>query len=358
MTPAEALADWFEAHGRDMPWRRTRDPYAIWVSEIMLQQTQVTTVLPYYERFLTRWPTLAALAAARLDDVMKAWEGLGYYARCRNLHRAVIKVVAEHDGRVPDTFEAVHALPGVGRSTAGAILTFGHGQRWPLLDGNVKRVLTRVYDVDEVVTKAAVERSLWEKSQALLEEAEDAWTHNQAVMELGARVCTPRDPNCDVCPLAAGCQARAAGTQRERPVKKARKPLPHYDIGVGVVARDDGRVLVQLRPPKGLLGGLWEFPGGKREPGEPIETTVARELREELGIEVEVGAAIRAVDHRYSHFEITLHAHHCRLVKGTPRPLEAVELRWLPISELDSLAFPKANRVILEALLRESGDRP
>ncbi len=352
MTFSEALCRWYAGDHRSLPWRDTSDPYRIWISEIMLQQTQVETVLPYYERFLARWPAVADLAAAPIDDVMKMWEGLGYYARCRNLHRAAVQMVEQHDGQVPQTMDAVRALPGIGRSTAGAILTFGHGQRHALLDGNVKRVLSRFSDEAEIVARSAVEKRLWALSEALLAEASDAWTHNQAIMELGARVCTPRDPGCGRCPVADSCAAKAAGTQAERPVKVKRKPLPHKHIGVGVIWNGE-RVLIQLRPPQGLLGGLWEFPGGKQEAGETIEETVRREIREELGVEVEVGAAIRQVKHTYSHFKITLHSYHCRLVSGTPTVRAATELRWVPLDELERFAFPKANKTVLEALLKE-----
>ena len=353
---AAALADWYRLNARELPWRKTRDAYHIWLSEVMLQQTQVTTVRPYYRKFLQLWPTISDLAAADISSVMKAWEGLGYYARCRNLHAAANQIVQEHGGVFPRKIEDVIALRGIGRSTAGAILTFAYAQRHPLLDANVKRVLTRLYDEDGIVTKAAVERRLWQWSQTLLDGAADPWTHNQAMMELGATLCAPKKPNCPRCPVKIECLAHAHGTQRERPQKKKRKPIPHKHIGVGVIrCPDDPRkVLVQLRPPEGLLGGLWEFPGGKQEPDEPIERTIARELREELDIEVTVQHHICDVQHAYSHFKVTLHTYWCRLDSGTPRARVAVEWKWVPIHELTHLAFPKANRAILEELIDEA----
>ncbi len=353
---ADALETWYRAHGRDLPWRRTRDPYAIWISEIMLQQTRVETVKDYYTRFLARWPTASELAAAEITDLMKVWEGLGYYARCRNLHRAARQITEQHGGHFPSTLETAMALPGVGRSTAGAILTFGHGQRHPLLDGNVRRVLTRLYDVDTLPTVAAVQRDLWSYSESLLAAAAEPWIHNQAMMELGATLCTPKHPNCAGCPVAELCEARAAGTQNERPIRKRRKPLPHHHIGAGIIRHPHRarEVLIQLRPPKGLLGGLWEFPGGKQEPDETIEQTVRRELAEELGVEVSLGERIATVRHTYSHFKITLHAFLCDLSAGEPRPHVAVECRWVPLSELREYAFPKANRTVLDALLATS----
>jgi A/G-specific adenine glycosylase len=357
-TFAADLAAWFQRSHRAMPWRDTRDPYAIWLSEIMLQQTQVDTVRPYYQRFLARWPTIAALAAADEHDVMKAWEGLGYYARCRNLLAAARRIVADFGGVFPSDFEHVLALPGIGRSTAGAILTFAYGQRHPLLDGNVKRVLARVLDVGEPVTGARVEAQLWAASTALIEAAPDPWTHNQATMELGARLCTTSEPQCLLCPVRNQCAALSAGTVSERPVRVRKAPIPHHHIGVGVLEDADGRVWIQLRPAAGLLGGLWEFPGGKQEPDETIEQTVVRELDEELGVAVVVGGRIAVVRHTYSHFKITLHAFLCRPsgpIDAPITPRAADEGRFVPLEELDAYAFPKANRRVLEALLALRG---
>ena len=350
---ASDLRDWYAESARVLPWRETRDPYHIWLSEVMLQQTQVTTVRPYYRKFLGLWPTIADLAAADINDVMKAWEGLGYYARCRNLHAAANQIVSRHGGVFPNTLEDVMELRGIGRSTAGAILTFALGQRHPLLDANVKRVLSRLYDEDGIITTAAVERRLWAWSAELLAEAPDAWTHNQAMMELGATLCSPKKPDCAHCPVRDQCQAYAASTQALRPQKKKRKPIPHKHIGVGVIRRpgNDDQVLVQLRPPEGLLGGLWEFPGGKQEPGEAIEETIVRELQEELDIAVSIGEHICDVQHAYSHFKVTLHTYWCTLNSGTPKARSAVEWKWMPLGELTSLAFPKANRSILEELI-------
>lgn len=348
---AAQLAAWFERGHRTMPWRETRHPYPIWLSEVMLQQTQVETVRAYYDRFMARWPTVEALAAADDAEVMKAWEGLGYYARARNLLAAARAVAAR--GGFPNTLDGMTSLPGVGRSTAGAILSFAFGQRHPILDGNVKRVLARLTDLAEPVKGAAVEGRLWALSGALLDAASDPWTHNQAVMELGARICLPRRPNCPACPWQADCAAHAAGTTAERPVRSRRAPVPHKHIGVGILHHDD-LFYIQLRPPEGLLGGLWEFPGGKQEPGERIEDTVTRELAEETGVAVTVGEALAPVRHAYTHFKVTLHPFLCAPVDPqTLRdlvPRAAVEARWVPLEALDAYAFPKANRRILEAL--------
>ncbi len=348
---ATALAVWFNSSHRKMPWRETRDPYAIWLSEIMLQQTQVETVRGYYDRFLAKWPTIADLAAAVDGDVMKAWEGLGYYARCRNLLAAARKIVSEHDGLFPREFDQVLALPGIGRSTAGAILTFAFGQRHPLLDGNVKRVLSRLLDIAEPVTGKAVDDRLWAVTSQLIGDAPDPWVHNQAVMELGARQCVPREPKCLLCPVRSFCAAQAAGTVLQRPVKVKKPPVPHKQIAVAVIVAGD-KLYVQQRPHEGLLGGLWEFPGGKQEDSETLEETVLRECQEELGITVAVGRKIAEIRHAYSHFRITMHAYFCVQVGQEPIAARAaIASRWVTRDALDALAFPKANKDLIAIVM-------
>jgi A/G-specific adenine glycosylase len=351
---ARALRRFYRDGHRDLPWRRTRDPYRVWISEIMLQQTRVETVIPYYQRFLGRFPDVAALAAASLDEVLKAWEGLGYYARARHLHRAAREIHARHAGRFPARFDHVLALPGVGRSTAGSILCFARGERHPVLDGNIKRVLLRLYDVHQEAARPPVRRWLWRAAETLLAAAEAPDDHNQALLELGATVCVPRAPACADCPVRRWCAARRAGTQGQLPVRRPRPPRPHYAVAVGVVRRP-GRpeVLIGQRPAEGLLGGLWEFPGGKQRPGEPLTRTVARELDEELGISVEVEPTpLAVVDHAYTHFSITLHAFGCWLRRGTPRPRAAQALRWVSPEDLDGFAFPRANHPVIKRLQR------
>ncbi len=349
---AQALIDWYEKDHRDLPWRNTQEPYAVWLSEVMLQQTQVATVIAYYHRFLEAFPTIADLAKAPESKVLKLWEGLGYYARCRNLHQAAQHVMTHHDGIFPDTLEAVEALPGIGKSTAGAILTFSKGQKHPLLDGNVKRVLTRLYDVDENPSKASVQKRLWQYSSDLLapaSTANEAYAFNQAIMELGATLCTPKTPACLLCPVGQHCEAKANGTQQERPVKTAKKPTPHYHIGAAVIWHND-LILIQQRPRNGLLGGLWEFPGGKQEPDETLKETVIREIHEELAIEIEVGEKLTEVKHAYSHFKITLHAYHCQYLSGEPQLLSADALTWARPDELTQYAFPKANNRVIDEI--------
>jgi len=284
---------------------------------------------------------------------MKAWDGLGYYARCRNLHKAAKLVCEQFGGKFPKTLEEMQALPGIGQSTAGAILTFAYHQRHPILDGNVKRVLSRVYAVDEDIMQASTVKKMWGLSGALVEATADPYSFNQALMELGATVCMPKEPRCLVCPVEKLCEAKAKGIQYELPVKAKKEPTPHYDIAVGVIWKN-GKILIQQRPTEGLLGGLWEFPGGKHEKGETFEETVVREIDEELGIGVAVGDKIATVKHAYTHFKITLHAYRCEWESGKPNPKAAQQWRWVALEELPNYAFPKANKTVLEALLRET----
>jgi A/G-specific adenine glycosylase len=345
-----SLLNWYQASGRTLPWRETRDPYAIWVSEIMLQQTQVKTVLPYYERWLQQFPTVGALANANQQIVLKAWEGLGYYARARNLHKAAQVVVTEHGGTFPQNLDSVLALPGIGRTTAGGILSAAFDQPISILDGNVKRVLARLIALDRPPNRALAQ--LWQWSDALLD-PEFPRDFNQALMDLGATVCLPKAPACDRCPWRSPCQAYNLNVQQEIPMTEARAPIPHKIIGVAVIWNAQGQILIDRRRQEGLLGGLWEFPGGKVEPNETIEDCIQREIQEELGIEIEVGDRLTVVDHAYSHFRVTLNVHHCRHLSGDPQPLECDEVRWLEPADLRNYAFPKANVQIIDAILAE-----
>ena len=332
-----------------MPWRETSNPYRIWISEVMLQQTRVDQARPYYERFTDAFPTVEALAAAPLDEVLLRWEGLGYYSRARNLHRAAQLIVQEHSGRLPESYDAIRALPGIGPYTAAAVLSIAFGQPHAVLDGNVARVLTRVFTISDDVKRTSTRRRLQTLADRLLA-TEAPGDFNQAVMELGATVCTPSTPACPGCPLRDGCQAYAEGRPEAYPVSAKKPPVPHYDVAVGLVFDEGGEVLIQRRREDGLLGGLWEFPGGKREEGEALEATCRRELQEELGIEVEVEAPFGRIDHAYTHFKITLHAFRCRLRKGTPTAKEGQPLRWVGLGDLDQYAFPRANRRLIEQL--------
>jgi len=347
--PTSRLLRWAEKHLRDLPWRvEPRDPYRVWVSEIMLQQTQVSTVIPYFHRFTEHFPTVQVLAAAPLDSVLKRWEGLGYYARARHLHRAAREVVAEFDGRLPETVEELSKLPGIGRYTAGAIASIAFGHDAPVVDGNVKRVLCRIYAIRGDTRQPAIQKKLWTLAEANLPKGK-AGRWNEAMMELGATICLPRSPRCDKCPLARVCRARELGIQDKLPTKATKKRLPHYDVTAAVICKR-GRVLIAQRPVGGMLGGLWEFPGGKREHGESLEECLRREIREELGIKIEVGQPVTQVEHTYTHFRITLHAFECRFVNGRPRAIQVADWRWVRFDELDDFAFAVTDHKIIQAL--------
>ncbi|MBF2049684.1 MAG: A/G-specific adenine glycosylase [Elainella sp. C42_A2020_010] len=342
----QLLLCWYAVHGRSLPWRQTKDPYAIWVSEIMLQQTQVKTVIPYYERWLAQFPTIAALAAANQQQVLKAWQGLGYYARARNLHQAAQQLM-QQGGQFPTSLEAVLTLPGIGRTTAGGILSAAFNQPTPILDGNVKRVLARLLALEIPPNRAT--SLLWQASELLLD-LDNPRDFNQALMDLGATLCTPKQPACLLCPWNQYCHAYRTNMQNELPVSETRTAIPHKQIGVAVIWNGQSQILIDRRRQDGLLGGLWEFPGGKLEANETIQACIRREILEELGIEIEVGDHLITIDHAYSHFHVTLNVYHCRHVSGEPQPLECDEVRWVDLDELDQFPFPKANVTIIEAL--------
>lgn len=352
------LLTWFESAAAELPWRQTNHPYHIWLSEIMLQQTQVATVIPYYERFLQAFPTIKALAEAPQDDLMKQWEGLGYYSRARNLQMAAQQVMSEHGGVLPQTAAELLTLKGIGRYTAGAIASIAFSEAAPVLDGNVIRVFSRLYNIDDDVRQQRVKNAFWDRAEALMHDvpAGQAGNYNQALMELGRTVCKPKNPLCGECPVMAYCQAYANGVQTERPVKSKKAPTPHYDVTCGLIWDEQQHLLIAKRPDDKLLGGLWEFPGGKLEEGESLEDCLARELYEELGIYVDVGAMYIKVKHAYTHFKITLHAFACTLQANSPAPncVDCADFRWVAVDELQAYAFSRADRKIIEDLL----DRP
>lgn len=345
-----ALLKWYRKEARDLPWRKTQDPYKIWVSEIMLQQTRVDQGLPYYHRFLETFPTIEALAAATDDAVMKRWEGLGYYTRARNLHKAAQLVVEKYNGALPQKVELLRLLPGIGKYTAGAIASIAFGERAPILDGNVKRILSRIFNLDASIDLPETEKELWAMAETLVPR-KDPGDFNQAMMELGARLCSPKNPNCEVCPVQSHCEAYELGVQKERPVRNPKKAIPHQEIVVAVLQRD-GLYLIGKRPAKGLLGGLWEFPGGKVEPGETHQQALTRQCKEELSLKVKVGGLIASVNHAYTHFRITLNAYRCTTLKPNAEPKQKThtELRWVPREEFKDYAFPKANHKFLDML--------
>ena len=331
------LLAWYRIYRRDLPWRRTRDPYCIWVSEVMLQQTQVATVIPYYQRFLRRFPDLATLARADIQAVLKHWEGLGYYRRAHHLHQATRKLILSGNGRIPEQYQAFRALPGVGDYIANAVLSIAFDLPGAVVDGNVKRVLSRLGGMEAAVNHAAAHRFYQEAADRLLDQSHPG-AFNQALMELGALVCTPRNPDCPNCPWQASCFARLNGATTDLPKRIRRAPVPEHAMVAGVVGHR-GRLLIVQRPSEGLLAGLWEFPGGRRHPKEAGAAACQRVLREATGLAVSVGSRLAQVKHAYTHFKIELDLYLCRKDRGRVRLDGLQAFRWIRPTQLDAFPF-------------------
>lgn len=342
------LLDWFAKNKRDLPWRNTRDPYRIWISEVMLQQTQVATVIPYYQRFLATFPDVQTLAQARDNRLMKAWEGLGYYARARNLRQAARVMVAKYDGKLPASRDRLLELKGFGAYTAASVASLAFNEDCAAVDGNVMRVLSRVFAIESDIGKAAAKREFQRIADALVPPGR-AGEFNEALMELGATICKAKNPACHACPIRRTCRAFAEGRVSELPRKSPRQAIPHHHIAVGVVHKN-GRVLIALRPAEGLLGNLWEFPGGKWNGQETLSECCRREVLEETGIDIEVGKCFSVVHHSFTHFRITLHAFHCRHTSGKAAPKSSQKILWVRLQDLEKYAFPKANKKLIEDL--------
>jgi A/G-specific adenine glycosylase len=344
---AQLLA-WYKENRRDLPWRRTVDPYRIWVSEVMLQQTRVDTVIDYFNRFVERFPDVHRLAAASQEEVLKAWEGLGYYARARNLHKAARRVDEMLNGEVPREKKAVSALPGVGEYIAAAVLSIAYQVALPVVDGNVKRVLARLFCMDAPANDSKSMKVFSAAAGELLDK-EVPGTFNQAQMELGALVCLPSNPRCGDCPVKDLCAANKAEKQKEYPKILPRAATPTYDIAAGVVKKR-GKILITKRAEEGLLGGLWEFPGGKVKPGESAQEACRREILEETGLLVNVGEPIATVRHAYTHFKIILHVFYCDFVSGKASLDGPVDFKWVRPEALSNYPFPKANLKVFPLL--------
>ena len=324
---------WYRRHGRrDLPWQQPLSAYRVWVSEIMLQQTQVATVIPYYERFMRRFPDIAALAEADQDQVLHYWSGLGYYARARNLHAAAQQVIDRHGGQFPESFEQVLALPGVGRSTAGAILALAFGQRHPILDGNVKRVLSRYYCVQGWPGQSVVQKKLWQLAELHTPERQLA-AYTQAIMDLGATLCTRASPACEACPLADGCRARADNSQADFPSARPRKSLPVRATTMLLLTNDRHEVVIEKRPPAGIWGGLWGFP--EISPGVGVEQW----CRETIGFSVNRTEQWPVIRHTFSHFHLDISPVIAVAGPALNRAMEGGDRLWYNIYSHDELGF-------------------
>jgi A/G-specific adenine glycosylase len=343
------LLTWFRAHARDLPWRRTRDPYAIWISEVMLQQTQVKTVVPYWERWMTRLPTVRALARASEHRVLKLWEGLGYYSRARNLQRAAKMIMAGHGGEFPAIFDAVLALPGIGRYTAGAICSIAFNQPHPVVDGNVIRVLARLFGLRGNPKERRTNEKLWSLATELVQAAQQrdakyGCSHfNQSVMELGATICLPQNPRCGECPVKGACVARISDRIARFPELPQRTASTERRLAAFVLERD-GRYLVRQRPARVVNQGLWEFPNLELDKG----LTLAELARRHLGLNLSLARTLPTIRHTITRYRITLKVFRC------PAPRKSItDGKWLTLRELQKLPFPSADRRILEQICRD-----
>ena len=345
------LLPWFAQNARDLPWRaEPRPPYAVWISEIMLQQTRVDTVIPYFLRFIARFPDPASLATAPLQDVLKLWEGLGYYTRARQIQKAAQLIVRDHGGCLPADPAQLAALPGLGPYTTAAVASFAFGIPLAVLDGNVIRVFARLLALPDDVGLPATKKKLQLLADALLLKDQPGAV-NEAWMELGAIVCTPRAPRCPDCPLHAVCRAAQLKTPEAFPRKKKKMKVPHKVVGAAVILNAKNQILIAQRKAEGgMLAGLWEFPGGKIAEGETMPQCIARELKEEMGIVIEVGPHLITVPHAYSHFTIELHAHFARIRSGRPRHIECADHAWVTREQFDAYPFSKADLDIIRAL--------
>ncbi len=347
------LSRWFSKNARPFPWRGEVDPYRVWISEIILVQTTAAVGATRYKRFLKRFPTLRSLIRSNVDDVMKEWEGLGYYHRARNLHRAAQIIANEHSGRFPSDYDAIRALPGIGDYCAAAIHNFCFGGRRVPVDANVARVGARLFGVEGDVRASKTRKAVQRRYEALMTVGKGSlWT--EALIGLGATVCAPRNPICDVCPLNETCIAHECGLEMKLGLPRKRSGRKVVNVACGIIRHPDGRILIAQRHETGLLPNLWEFPGGKREGNERLAETCRREIKEELDITVAVNRRRMIVEHAYSHYAVRLHVFECRYRSGKPRTIGCQRLRWMRISELATLAFPTANRSIITELVAEA----
>ncbi len=338
---AANLLEWFDNHGRhDLPWANPRTPYRVWISEVMLQQTQVATVIPYFERFVARFPDVRTLADANVDDVLQHWAGLGYYARGRNLHRAAGIICAEHGGEMPQDFAQVAALPGIGRSTAGAILALGSNQHFAILDGNVKRVLTRFHAIEGWPGEKVIENALWAHAErhTPMQRVTD---YTQAIMDLGATLCTRSKPKCGECPLRMQCQALAFGRTRDFPQSRPKKIIPTRTTRMLILRNTQGEVLLAKRPPVGIWGGLWSLPEC------PIDVDTPSWARDVLRLNTSIVATLPSVRHTFSHFHLDITPVVCSVENPTLGVMEANDLVWYKSHSPNDYGLPAPVKRIL-----------
>lgn len=347
------LLHWFARNQRELPWRKNYEPYQVWISEIMAQQTQMDRVITYYKRWMESFPDIHSLAAATEDQVLKCWEGLGYYSRARNIHKAAHILVTKYNGMIPMGRKELLSLPGIGPYTAGAIASIAYEQDEPVVDANVERIFARLFNVDLIPGSPEAKREYWQKAEAILPKGK-ARAFNQALMELGALICKAKQPDCPQCPIAQHCLALQYNLVEQRPVpKKGSKTIP-IDMATGVLYHQ-GRVFIQQRLAEDVWGSLWEFPGGRLEQGESPEETVRREFMEETELAVEIESKITITVHHYTRYKVTLHCFLVRLDQTGSDPVlhAAQEFQWLPFEELHNYAFPAGHRKLIEFMRQQ-----
>ncbi len=347
----DTLLDWFKDYQRDMPWRNTDNPYHIWVSEVMLQQTQVVKVIDYYERFIAQFPDVQDLAAAPLQDVLKVWEGLGYYARARNLHKAAQVIVNELEGEIPRDYATFRKLPGVGDYSAAAVQSIAFNAPYAAVDGNIKRVVARLFLIDAPVNDAKSSKVFQQKADDVLDR-DAPGIFNQAMMELGATVCRPQSPTCLICPVNAFCEAFHTARQDEFPKRRETKPVPEHHIAVGIIYRGN-EVIITQRQFEGLLGGLWEFPGGQVAEEETAEDACVRQIAEVVNLSISNIKYLTRVRHAFTHFKIVVDVFTCNYQSGEVVLNGPRDAKWVKVSTLQDYPLPRATHKILDKLAEE-----
>jgi A/G-specific adenine glycosylase len=340
------LLFWFHKEKRSLPWRKTKDPYRILVSEMMLQQTPVTKVIPYYEKWLKAFPDIKSLAGAKIDYVLRMWQGLGYYSRARNIHKAARLIVNEHRGKLPQDYGSLKALPGIGAYTAGAVMSIAFNKRYTAVDTNIKRVMARIQCLD--ISRSGADSGLVARRLEKLISRKEPGDFNQAMMELGALVCRKQNPSCLACPLKVFCRACKKGVQEILP-STLKKKYVEVTAAVALINKN-GRYLIQQRPSSGLLAGLWEFPGGKKDKNESIESCLLREMEEETGCKAEIKQFLLKVRHYYTRFRVTLHVY--SVVLSGNLKIRAKH-RWVTLDDMNKYTFPSGSVKIVDFLKTE-----
>lgn len=347
------ILNWFDRAARDLPWRKAYDPYHIWISEVMLQQTQMDRVVEYFNRWIRRFPDITSITRAKEEEILKLWEGLGYYSRAKNIMKSARILTDDFNGQIPEDHEKLLQLPGIGKYTAGAIMSIAFNENYPLVDANVERVFARIYNLDRPVKEKETQAFIWQKARELVPSGR-ARKFNQAIMELGALVCIARNPRCMICPVRPECKAHRLGLTAKRPVLTQPPKTVFIEMATGILEHR-GKLLIQKRKPQGVWANLWEFPGGRLESGETPEMALVREFKEETNLSIGNLKKITTVFHSYTIYRVTLHCFFCSLTGGRSVPVlhTAQEYRWVHPYELAAFPFPAGHRKLLDHLRHE-----